>query len=289
MKPPAPTRTSKSLIPHWSYKKSSIAAASIFSAVALIAVIFLAVIYIRRLRRSWKQRQIEKANRKNAAAYSSTRTSYSAIPMSEDSIVTEPKFANAEAADDEWGKGDREELMFSRTCSPSKSPVVEQSSGLRRGSNIGSHSNYSTVSVDRMESVTPAPETISPIRSSSSDKTKATAAPINLATLDRQYDPHLLSSQRRESLAKSIVVVRPPATTAVPMSARTASVADEQAASHDLHVLSRAKTQPQTLSLSQYRGYGRDVTTSRSEESVRVARLPSIKRSQSPIFKFEDV
>lgn len=266
--PPPPTSTSKSLIPNWSYKKSSIAAASIFSAVALIAVAFLATMYIRRLKRRWDQHKNAKRNRKKEFD-----SAYSAIPLSDDNLTSEAKLA---AMGEGKKSSDRESLMFSRSYSPSMAYTVDEPHVFRAYSN---NNDSSAGAVDQMERTAThatsfgSGSSISPSRSPS-DRTKA--APVNLATLDRQYDPHLLSSQRRSPLAKPIVVVRPPTTQAVPMSARPSSVVDEQAAQNDSHAVSHTADVMQSGS-------------SRSSDSVRLARLPSIKRSQSPIMKFEDV
>ncbi|KAE8152295.1 hypothetical protein BDV25DRAFT_151283 [Aspergillus avenaceus] len=58
--PPKPTPTSNSLIPYWSYEKSALAAACIFSAFALAGFIFIIVLAARKIRRSWKRHKREK-------------------------------------------------------------------------------------------------------------------------------------------------------------------------------------------------------------------------------------
>ncbi|KAF7162190.1 hypothetical protein CNMCM6106_009184 [Aspergillus hiratsukae] len=50
-----PTPSPKSYIPHWSYKKHSIAAAIVFVVIAAVAFIALTILLIRRLRQSWKR------------------------------------------------------------------------------------------------------------------------------------------------------------------------------------------------------------------------------------------
>lgn len=229
-----PKSTSKSLIPHWSYKKSSIAAASIFTSIALAALIFLVVVYIRRLKRVWRRRKLERQKRIASA--------YSSIPLTEDLNPThsDPKILTET-------KSDRDSLMFSsrsRSRSPSMAFKFDD------------------------------------------DRARAVIAPVNLATLDRQYDPHLLSSQRRESLAKPIVVVRPPLNPIVPMSARTASISDERVALHNPHVVPRA-AQNQRRG-DEMRRSTESGASSRSAESNRLTLLPSIQRSSSPIFRFSE-
>lgn len=262
-----PTSTPKSLIPHWSYKKSSIAAASIFSSIALAAFIFLLVMYIRRLKRARRQKKLERQKR--------IGSSYSSIPLTEDHNLAplEPKPA-AE------GKSDRDSLMFS---SGSRSPSVpfvfdEEKSLISRAFRMDTTGAPSAAILEQ----------VGGLSRSSLDRANASLAPVNLATLDRQYDPLLLSSQRRESLAKPIVVVRPPLNPIVPLSASTSSAADEQVAPHNPHVVSSASQYQ--LRGDQRRSMDRDSgESSKSAKSNRLALLPSIQRSSSPIFMFSEV
>lgn len=280
---PVPTRTSKSLIPHWSYKKSCIAAASIISAVALVAFIFLSVVYFRRLKKRWDQYKQTKKNKRNRKK-EFTSTAYSAIPLSEDSLVTESKLA-AEA--DGRTSSDRESLMFSGSYSPSTAFKVDEPRTYR-AYNSSNHNGSGTAGGWTEGLTTPPPAAfgaasgnteISPSRARAN---RTGLVPASPATRDRQYAPYVRPIQR-ESPAKP-VVVRPPAHPAVPMSARPSSVAEEQAALQDQPVLSRA-------SVYHGRAARRSVDisaagSSRPPESTGLVRLPSIKRSQSPIFNF---
>lgn len=254
---PEPTSNSKSLIPHWSYKKSSIAAASIFSTIAFAAFIFLLVMYIRRLRRAWNKRKLERQKRIESV--------YSSIPVSEDNIASDPKLVSER-------KSDRDSFSFSGSRTPSA--YIDEDSGSM--TSRPSRMNTSSVAtLEQMDGITRA----------STDRAKAVLAPINLATRDRQYDLHLLSSQRRGSLAKPIVVVRSPLNPIVPMSARTSSVIDEQVALHNPHVLPHA-------SLSQVieeRRSQESAGSSTSADSNMLKLLPSIQRSSSPIWRFSEV
>ncbi|RJE24272.1 hypothetical protein PHISCL_03381 [Aspergillus sclerotialis] len=260
---PSPTKPSKSLIPHWSYKKSSIAAAVIFSTIAFAAFIFLLVMYIRRLRRAWNKRKLERQKR--------ITSSYSSIPLSEDNPTIDPKLVSEGKSE---GKSDRESFMFSGSLTNSSAYVFDEDRGsmLTRPSCMNSSS---AVTLDQMEGISQA----------SSDRAKAVLAPVNLATLDRQYDPHLLSSQRRGSLAKSIVVVPSPLNPVAPLSARTSSVIYEQSALHNPHVASHAPLQQAVDARKSQESAG----SWTSGDSNKLKLLPSIERSSSPIFRFPGV
>lgn len=253
----SPTSTPKSLIPHWSYKKSSIAAASIFTSIALAALIFLIVVYIRRLKRVWRRRKLERQKR--------IASVYSSIPLTEDPNPThsDPKIFTE-------SKSDRDSLIFSNR-SRSHSPSMGFKFDDDRTPTPRSYRMNTTgrpVALEQMES------------RSSSNRAQSVLAPVNLATLDREYDPHLLSSQRRESLAKPIVVVRPSLNPIVPMSASTASMSDDRVALHNPHVA--PKTAQNQRRSTESGG------SSKSAESNRLTLLPSIQRSSSPIFRFSE-
>ena len=256
---PSPTRPRKSLIPHWSFKKSSIAAAVIFSTIAFAAFIFLFVMYIRRLRRAWNKRKLERQKRSGS--------SYSSIPLSEDSFPMDPKPVSE-------GKSDRQPFMFRGNRTPSMAYVFDEDKESTMNPPSGMNSS-SAVTLDKMEGISQA----------SSDRDKAFLAPVNLATLDRQYDPHLLSSQRRGSLAKSIVVVPSPLNQVAPLSARTSSVIYEQVALHNPHVTPHASSRQAVDPRKSQESAG----SSTSGDSNNLKLLPSIQKSSSPIFRFSGV
>jgi hypothetical protein len=66
---PTPTPPPKSYIPHWSYKKHSIAAAIVFVVIAAVAFIALTILLIRRLRQSWKRYRKRKRDYVNSKYY----------------------------------------------------------------------------------------------------------------------------------------------------------------------------------------------------------------------------
>ncbi|KAB8077425.1 hypothetical protein BDV29DRAFT_153809 [Aspergillus leporis] len=121
---PKPTTINNNLIPHWSYEKSSFAAACVFSGIAALALIFLAYLAIRKISRSWKR---HKRELRDFTAYKHR------IHLSNDGrdsnicIMTE-------------SKSSRDSLMYSRDT-PSLGYVVEQTGGsvtrvYREGNNV---------------------------------------------------------------------------------------------------------------------------------------------------------
>lgn len=59
---PSPTAGTKSLIPNWSYEKSSTAAAIIFTTIAVTALLFLIFLSAQKVRRSWARRRAERSH-----------------------------------------------------------------------------------------------------------------------------------------------------------------------------------------------------------------------------------
>ncbi|PYI03293.1 hypothetical protein BO78DRAFT_198866 [Aspergillus sclerotiicarbonarius CBS 121057] len=96
-------------IPHWSYQKSSIAAACIFTAITVMAFIFLAILSVKKIKRSWERHKRERRN------YAASR--YSALSLFEDGHKMDSTRGNQTS---------RETLMFSRSRSPTSTYVVEQ-------------------------------------------------------------------------------------------------------------------------------------------------------------------
>ncbi|THD00012.1 hypothetical protein EYZ11_000464 [Aspergillus tanneri] len=97
----------KSLVPHWSYEKNSIAVAIAISVVAVLGLITLVTLFVQKVRRSWGRRQEEKID------------------------YADPRFRAFHASGDaENGmcerKLSRESVMFSKGNSAPKEYVVEQ-------------------------------------------------------------------------------------------------------------------------------------------------------------------
>ncbi|EAW07846.1 uncharacterized protein ACLA_025630 [Aspergillus clavatus NRRL 1] len=107
----APTPSHKSFLPHWSYKKSSIAAATVITVIAAVGLVVLIVLLIRRLRQSWKR------YRKRKREY--VKSKYYAISPLDDNIGAYT-FATPES------RMSRETLMFGRSRSNSMTYVVEE-------------------------------------------------------------------------------------------------------------------------------------------------------------------
>ncbi|KAI9928745.1 hypothetical protein ASPWEDRAFT_36513 [Aspergillus wentii DTO 134E9] len=100
------TPSNKSLIPLWNYKKSSIAAACIFTTVAVAAIITLLILCIKRFRKSWER---HKRERQNGGA-----SKYSAIPLTEENLASNSNLKLKNQAS-------RESLMFYKSNSSSLS------------------------------------------------------------------------------------------------------------------------------------------------------------------------
>ncbi|BAE64244.1 unnamed protein product [Aspergillus oryzae RIB40] len=141
---PKPTTTHNNLVPHWSYEKNSLAAACVFSGITVLGIIFLSVLTIRKIRRSWKRHKREKqdyAAFKNRIEVNKNNRDLNAC------FITE-------------SKSSRESMMYSRDNSPSGGYVVEQTGGsvtrvYREGNNVSSHT---------FDSICASPEKRSPPR-----------------------------------------------------------------------------------------------------------------------------
>ncbi|UDD63178.1 hypothetical protein AFCA_010453 [Aspergillus flavus] len=141
---PKPTTTHNNLVPHWSYEKSSLAAACVFSGITVLGIIFLSVLTVRKIRRSWKRHKREKqdyAAFKNRIEVNKNNRDLNAC------FITE-------------SKSSRESMMYSRDNSPSGGYVVEQTGGsvtrvYREGNNVSSHT---------FDSICASPEKRSPPR-----------------------------------------------------------------------------------------------------------------------------
>ncbi|KAB8278190.1 hypothetical protein BDV30DRAFT_204214 [Aspergillus minisclerotigenes] len=141
---PKPTTTHNNLVPHWSYEKNSLAAACVFSGITVLGIIFLSVLTVRKIRRSWKRHKREKqdyAAFKNRIEVNKNNRDLNAC------FITE-------------SKSSRESMMYSRDNSPSGGYVVEQTGGsvtrvYREGNNVSSHT---------FDSIGASPEKRSPPR-----------------------------------------------------------------------------------------------------------------------------
>ncbi|PYH64757.1 uncharacterized protein BO88DRAFT_152297 [Aspergillus vadensis CBS 113365] len=104
-----PGYMNRNWIPHWSYQKSSLAAACIFTAVTVMALTFLAILSIKKAKRSWGRHKRENQDYSNSG--------YSALSLLEEGhkmTATSSKQIS------------RETLMFSRSRSPSSTYLIEQ-------------------------------------------------------------------------------------------------------------------------------------------------------------------
>ncbi|GAB1196260.1 hypothetical protein APSETT444_005529 [Aspergillus pseudonomiae] len=141
---PRPTTTHNNLVPHWSYEKNSLAVACVFSAITVLGIIFLGVLSVRKIRRSWKRHKREK---QDYAAFKHRIDLNRSNGDSNACLITERKSS-------------RESMMYSRDSSPSGGYVVEQTGGsvtrvFREGNNVSSQT---------FDSIGASPEKRSPPR-----------------------------------------------------------------------------------------------------------------------------
>ena len=260
--PPWPPAPRKSLIPHWSDRKSSIAAATVFSVVTAAAFTFIIVIFIRRLRGSWKRHK--RAREEDEKQEQQTMTDVR-VPSSDDYLASDAAMYE-----------EKEERVWWLFNNRSRSPEQQNSPG--DGTQQPQMSSTTNLSVAfGWKNQDPG--------SRNSPSPQGNASSVDLATLDRQYDLNLSTSQRRGSLGRNPVVVPSPVTPITSCAARESSVADEQ--------VTQDTPQPQAVSRPQQShvvdGKGSLGTAStQSAGSNRLGLLPSIQRTDSPFLRFSE-
>lgn len=128
--------TSLSLLPHWSYEKSCIAAASILTTAVVVACFVLGAIYFRRIQRWWNRRK-------------QGQQEYSAMPLVDKNtpLKTSPLSRRIR----------REAVMFSRDCSPSMAFVVEESKDGNPTRVYYANNNVSVSTVGQVEAMARTP------------------------------------------------------------------------------------------------------------------------------------
>lgn len=97
--------------------KSAIAGASVFSGLALIALLFLGILYFRKARDAWKRRKQDGLSRATSR--------YSAVPLVEEDAATKAALAQNRGSQG----SDRQSLMFSRSRSSSVTFAIDESQG----------------------------------------------------------------------------------------------------------------------------------------------------------------
>ncbi|PLB43949.1 hypothetical protein P170DRAFT_430945 [Aspergillus steynii IBT 23096] len=105
--PSAPAKTHHSLVPHWSYEKNSIAVAIVISVVTAIAFITLAILFVQKVRRSWRR------HKREIKDYSGSRYRVYYMNDSAENGGLEDKFS-------------RESVMFGKDDSAPQEYFVEQ-------------------------------------------------------------------------------------------------------------------------------------------------------------------
>ncbi|PYH89432.1 hypothetical protein BO71DRAFT_487965 [Aspergillus ellipticus CBS 707.79] len=251
-----PVSTTRNLIPHWSYQKSSIAAASIFTGITVIALVFLGILSVRKMKRSWERHKREKRE------YAASR--YSALPMMEE-------------AQKDKSTGDRqrsrETLMFSRTRSQASTYVVEQE-GPSVTRAYRANKSVSTLALD----------SLSPSIGETSSTTKVNSIPERPVNALKA-----LRHERHGSLPKSPVVVpsplKPvPSFSVKPITRRPAT--PEVPEQMPLTLESEAVVEIPQNNKRESKRESKRQSKRESFGANSIFKLPTIQRTMSPLFSF---
>ncbi|RHZ62188.1 hypothetical protein CDV55_102988 [Aspergillus turcosus] len=272
-----PTPSHKSYIPHWSYKKHSIAAAIVFVVIAAVAFIALTILLIRRLRQSWKRYKKRKRDYVNSK--------YFAISPLDDNIASysigTPKIRRS-----------RELSIPGKSRSTTKTYVAEEAKSL------GAVTRAICANTDAMP--------VSPLDSIAAPRQSEAKLP-RASVSERLGKPELATEPwRAGSVPKQVVIVSPlnrmvsgkAAEIGWQSSLRTideVSVPEPEAGPQ--RPLGKVRREdgnqtPSTDQLSRLTGSQRPLGKARREagnqtpSTDRLYRLPSIERSTSPLFEF---
>ena len=256
--PPAPR---KSLIPHWSDRKSSIAATTVFSVVTAAAFTFIIVVFIRRLRGSWKRhkRTREEDEKQTQQAMTDVR-----VPSSDDYLASDAAMYE-----------EKEERVWWLFNNRSRSPEQQNSPGDGTKPQMSSTTNLSVAFGWKNQDP----------GSHNSPSAQGNTSSVDLATLDRQCDLHLSTSHRRGSLDRNPVVVPSPVTLITSWAARESSAADEKVTQDTPQT--QAISRPQRTHVVDGKG-SLGTASTKSAGSNRLGLLPSIQRTDSPFLKFSE-
>ncbi|OGM44084.1 hypothetical protein ABOM_007306 [Aspergillus bombycis] len=239
--PPRSTTTHNNLVPHWSYEKNSLAVACVFSAITVLGIIFLGVLSVRKIRRSWKRHKREK---QDDTAFKLR------IDMSKSNRDSNACFITE-------SKSSRESMMYSRDSSPSGGYVVEQTGGsvtrvFREGNNVSSQT---------FDSIGASPEKMSPPR----ENKRAPGGRADSRTPS--------GTGRAGSIPRPIVVV--------PSPLRHVS---SQKATPVMQPTGPSTPDSEQSPVSPASPQDTEPVGSRSSKRNSLFRLPSIKKSISPLF-----
>ncbi|GAQ10935.1 hypothetical protein ALT_8256 [Aspergillus lentulus] len=246
-----PTPSHKSFLKHWSYKKSSIAAAVIFIVITTVAFIALSVLLFRRLRRSWKQYKKGKRDFANSK--------YAAISPLDDNIAN-------------YSFGSTPKIRRSRELS-----ISDKSRPITK--------TYVAEEATRLEAVTRAlcahadAVPVSPLGSFAAPKQSEASLP-QASMPERPGKSELPAEPWRAGFVPKQVVVVSPLNRMV--SGKAAEIG-WQSSLRTIDELSLPK--PEAGPPRPHRKARREVRNS-TPSTDQPFRLPSIERSTSPLFEF---
>ncbi|RHZ48095.1 uncharacterized protein CDV56_104077 [Aspergillus thermomutatus] len=248
---PTPTPSHKSLLPHWSYRKSSIAAAVSIVSITAVALIALTILLIRRLRQSWKRYKKRKRDYANSK--------YSAISPLDDNIGTY-------SFDTPRTRLGRESSKFGLSRSTTMPYVAEEATSL------GAVTRAICANTNAMP--------VSPLDSVAAVKQSEVRLP-HVSVPERPKESELLTEPWRAGFVpKQVVIVAPPLSRMV--SASTAEIGRQSSLrTIDELSLPESETGPQSPHKK-----ARPKDGNQTPSTDELFRLPSIQRVTSPIFEF---
>lgn len=251
----------KTLVPHWSYEKNSIAVAIVISVVTVIAFVTLSILFVQKVRRSWRRHK----NDRNDYASSRYRVYYT-----NDSTEKGLK-----------GKYSRESVMFGKDDSNDSTRqeyFVEQDGDkitrvYREGKNDSTRTFDSVVSPQIQQHQQPEPESYAPQETPvSASNTVDKADPVSPVSGVQSEIPITVRA-RSGSFPKPVVVVPPPLKQISSLKAATIT--------QPLDPLpeKRASFIPKS------RSEARRSLIKLATDPGLLFRLPSIKKTTSPIYR----
>ncbi|KAF7180100.1 hypothetical protein CNMCM7691_009266 [Aspergillus felis] len=246
-----PTPSHKSFLPHWSYKKSSIAAAVVFIVITTVAFIALTVLLIRRLRQSWKRYKKRKRDYANSK--------YAAISPLDDNIATY-SFGSTPKT-----RRSRELSISDKTRPTAKTYVAEEATRLE--------------AVTRALCANADAMPVSPLGSFAAPKQSEARLP-QASVSERPGKSELPTDPWRAGFVpKQVVVVSP-------LNRMVSGKAAEIGWQSSLRTIDELSLpEPQAGPQRPHRNARREVGN-QTPSTDQLFRLPSIERSTSPLFEF---
>lgn len=267
-----PISTHKSLVPHWSYEKNSIAVAIAISIVTIIAFITLVILFIQKVRRSWRRHKREM----NDYAGSRYRVYYG--NDSAENGGFEQKFS-------------RESVMFGKDDSNPQEYFVEQDGDkitrVYRAGKIDSTRTFDSVGKSQeqlnqsqeqqqqQQPPAPAPPTQeTPVSTTNAVDSVDSVTPGNPVEPVSEVQPHtdITVRERSGSIPKPVIVVPPPLKHVSSLKAtRVTQPLENRPERPSLIPKSRSEARRSLIKLA--------------TDPASLFRLPSIKKTTSPIYR----